>query len=134
MKLNHDKSNLKTVLLFIIWPVFGFVKNFFNKFSRTKALIFVAFFCLVGYCFRLVVPEYDSFRYMLDFEEAVSYGIMHLVEHQLLVGSFDLYSVASYALIKTFSSNPHILFAFWGGIFGFFMYKSFQFIIYSQRK
>lgn len=128
--MNYKKSTADAgrLLTFIIWPFWGFIVNFFKKPSKVNAFIFTAFCGLAGYFFKLSEPEYDSYRYALEFKEAVVFGISHFIEQRQLEGMIDFYSIFSYSFVKSFTSDPHILFAFWGCVFGYFMYMSLCFI------
>lgn len=128
--MSHKKNtaNIDTLLTFIVWPVLGFVINFFKKPSTQKGLIFASFYALVGYFFLLIDPVFDSYRYAVDFKQASAWGINQFLEYNAESGMLDLYNIYSYALVSLITNNPHVLFAFWGFIFGFFTYKTFEFI------
>lgn len=128
MSYKKNTANVGTLLTFIIWPALGFIINFFNKASKVNAFIFTAFCGLAGYFFKLTEPEYDSYRYALDFKNAIAFGISHFIEQRQLEGMIDFYSIFSYSFVTSFTSDPHILFAFWGCVFGYFMYMSLCFI------
>lgn len=133
--MNYKKSTADagTLLTFIIWPSVGFIVNFFKKPSTQKGILFATFYALVGYFFLLTDPAFDSYRYAIDFKQACTWGIESFLANNAESGMLDMYSIYSYRLVSILSDNPHMLFAFWGFIFGFFTYKTLQFSFDSAR-
>lgn len=140
MDTSKIKSNNKVIayLSFLVWPVFALVFAIFNyRSSWAKNIVWL--FCIF-FGFNLIVANelVDANRYqdmLIEWHEH-----MHISFWQLLVqiyegniGKGDFIQPILTYIVSTFSSDGRILFAFFGGVFGFF-YSRNIWLILDQAK
>lgn len=119
-----NKNSLLNIPIFFIFPFVSFLIAIRNLKSRTNGILFVAFCTLFGFSFAFSNDSADSYRVALVFNEFNYQSIYDIYQLYLLGGAPDLYRFLTYALVKSFTDNPKILFATFGLVFGFFWYLS----------
>lgn len=119
-----NKNSLLNIPLFFIYPFVSFLIAIRNLKSRTNGIVFIAFCTLFGFSFAFSNDSVDSYRVALVFNEFNYQSIYDIYQLYLLGGAPDLYRFLTYALVKSFTDNPKILFASFGLVFGFFWYLS----------
>lgn len=109
--------------MFFILPVIGFIFSLFNFRSKTTALIYVGFAMLFGYSISFSNSSADSFRYALafaNFDNTLNYNkIVDLYQAGELR---DLYRLLLFYFTSLFTSNPKVMYAVAGLVYGILSY------------
>jgi hypothetical protein len=118
------KPSLLNIPIFLFFPFIAFLISLRHLNTKTNAVIFVLFCILFGYAFTFQFDSADSYRIALVFHEFDYDSITDVIPLYLLGITPDLYEFFSFTLIKKFSNNPKMVFAFFGLVFGVFWYLS----------
>lgn len=122
------------ILIFILWPLGGFLYSLLNINSKLSKYIFISFFFFVGCSFKLTDSLYDSFRYADDYLEHIYYNDLNIRDIFSSLFSGEITDVYQYimAYVTSFVSNsPRILYGFYGLVWGFSVYYS---ILYTRQE
>tara|TARA_B100001146_G_scaffold224592_1_gene243075 strand:- start:484 stop:1722 length:1239 start_codon:yes stop_codon:yes gene_type:complete len=117
-------AGLGVPLIFIL-PVAGFITSLFNIRSKRSAIVYVLFAMLFGYAISFNNTSADSYRYaqaFAQFDNTLDYN--KIVEMYRSGELRDMYRLLLFYFISLFSSNPKVLYAFAGLIYGIFSYLS----------
>ncbi|WP_316790879.1 EpsG family protein [Pedobacter frigoris] len=111
-------------LLFAL-PVAGFFASLCNIRSKSSAFVYVAFAMLFGYAISFSDPSADSYRYaeaFQRFDNTLNYNtIVQLYRNGELR---DMYRLLLFYFVSLFSSNPKVVYACAGLVYGIFSYLS----------
>lgn len=117
-------AGLGVPMIFLL-PVIGFITSLCNIRSKTSAFVYVTFAALLGYAISFSDSSADSYRYARAFSE-----FDNALDYNALVNLYrsgelrDLYRVLLFYFTSIFSSNPKVMFAFAGVIYGILSYKA----------
>ncbi|MEY4835737.1 MAG: hypothetical protein RI980_1852 [Bacteroidota bacterium] len=120
--------------LFILLPLSGFLFSLFDFKSKKSAFIYVAFSILYGYSISFSETGADSYRYALafaNFDNSLNYD--RIITLYQLGELRDLYRLILFYLTSIFTSNPKVMYALAGGIYGFLSYLNLR-ILLNQKK
>ena len=128
----RDSVNIATIIIFFLaWPFVTTLVSIFNSVSvATKRFVTVAFSAIIGYNIYCFDVSGDSAHYVEHFIDYLNFGLN--LKETFAAGRVDVFTSLSYWLVGLFTNNPHILFAFWGALYGLVMFESFRLI--SKRK
>lgn len=121
---NKKIEGLGFSLLFVL-PIAGFITSLFNIRSKTSAFIYIVFAMLFGYSISFSNTSADSYRYaeaFARFDNTLTYNsIVRMYQSGELR---DMYRLLLFYLTSIFSSNPKVMYAIAGAIYGVFSYLS----------
>lgn len=120
--------------LFILLPWTGFLFSLFDFKSKKSGFIYVAFGMLYGYSIGFTDTGADSYRYALafaNFDNSLDYN--RIITLYQLGELRDLYRLILFYFVSIFSSNPKIMYAVAGGIYGLLSYLNLSILI-NQKK
>ena len=117
---------LKSVLVFSIWPLGGFLVALHNSFrSRIDRIVLWLFSGFVGICISLTLETSDFKHYILDFQESREMNFSGFF--QSIIDFFTLNSELTdlgnhtiYFMLSRFTTDPQILLLSLGLFYGFF--------------
>ncbi|WP_151674609.1 EpsG family protein [Patiriisocius marinus] len=121
--MKKTKIDLR-IPLFFIWPFGAFLVSFNTIASRKSQIIYIFFNTLFGYSFAFTDVSADSYRVAFGFNEFYYRNLSTIFNEYLNGYHTDLYRYSAISLVKNFTNNPKLLFAFLGFVFGVFSYKS----------
>ena len=116
--------------VFFLFPWLGFLLSLFNLRSRLSGYIYVAFAMLFGYSISFSETSADSYRYaeaFIIFDNSLNYDIIFTMYKNGEIR--DMYRLFLFYLTSLFSSNPKVLYAFVGLIYGTISYLSFKILL-----
>ncbi|MCH5213854.1 MAG: EpsG family protein [Muribaculaceae bacterium] len=111
------------ILFFIFFPFFAFVYSLSDIRKPALAFIFIAFYALFGYCNHFELISADIARIGYKFQTA--YNASNAFDLYNEGDRPDLYSSLLFYYLSPFTSNPKILCAFIGLIYGVLSYAVF---------
>ena len=124
-------NSLCNILLFLVWPFGGFLYTLFRPYNKITYLIFASFFFMIGCSFSFSDETVDSYRYAEEFVKTSGYDfITGLLYHTVILDRIDIYYGMVSLLLGSITDNPHMLYGFFGAIYGIFVCK--LFIIFKQ--
>jgi len=124
-------NSLFNFLLFVIWPLGGFIYNLTRPVNKVTYLIFVLFFFLIGCSFDFHDPSVDSYRYAQEFIEMSRYEFYTSFLYQIVISErIDFYYSLVAICIGSMTDNPHILYGIFGSFFGLLVCK--LFVLFKQ--
>src|SRR5690606_30386181 len=124
-----------SIPLFFIAPFLGFVVSLFRLRSRTSAVLYVLSAMLVGFSISFSDTSADSYRYAEAF-----YNFDNTLNFDRIVTMYqdgelrDLYRLLLFYFVSLFSTNPKILYAVAGLVYGVFSYLSIMTLIKTNKK
>ena len=119
-KYTNIECTLIVLLIFFLCPLLGLLLLcILNRNITNKAFIFCVIYAYIGYSIIFEDSNLDSYRYVEQFI-AITQGYTVSIFDNLKRGIIDIYSIISMEFIALFSNNPHVLFALWAAIFGYF--------------
>lgn len=127
------KPSLLNLILFPFLPFFSFLLSLRNLRSKTNTIVFLLFCVIYGYAFAFQYTKADSHSIATVFVTFDFKTLVDVYQVYILGGSPDIYKLGSFALIKNFSSNPKVLFAFYGLIFGILWYLSIRIFLKEKK-
>lgn len=127
------KPSLLNLVFFLFLPFFSFLLSLRNLKSKSNTIVFILFCVLYGFAFSFQYTKADSFRMAQVFVSFDFKTLVDVYQVYILGGSPDVYKLGSYALIKNISSNPKVLFAFFGLVFGILWYFSIKIFLKEKR-
>jgi hypothetical protein len=112
-----------SIPLFFILPWVGFLLSLFDLKSKRSAFVYIAFAMLFGYAISFSDSSADSYRYaqaFSRFDNTMNYDTLILMYRS---GELrDLYRLLLFYFTSLFSSNPKVMYAFAGLVYGVFSY------------
>lgn len=121
--------------LFFILPIAGFITALLNIRSKSSAFVYVAFAMLFGYAISFSDTSADSYRYaeaFSRFDNTLDYNkIVELYQNGELR---DLYRLLLFYVTSIFTSNPKIMYAFAGLVYGIFSYLALRVFVNERGK
>ena len=123
---DHKNRLGSLIAIFVLWPIVSLmmaIRQFRFKESR---VVFVLFALLLGFAFDFSDPLTDGSRYAQWFIEYGNKTFNDFLQDLSNLGQYgntDIYTTCSYFLFSRFTSNPHVLFVAWAGIYFFFLVK-----------
>lgn len=112
-----------SIPLFIVLPLAGFITSLFNVRSRSSAVVYVAFAALFGYAISFTNESADSYRYAIAFSEFDNTQNIDKIKFLYISGELkDVYQLVVFYITSLFSSNPKVMYALAGSIYGIFSY------------
>ncbi|WP_392447292.1 hypothetical protein ACF3OB_07465 [Capnocytophaga canis] len=115
-------SNI-SIPLFIVLPLAGFITSLFNVRSRSSAVVYVAFAALFGYAISFTNESADSYRYAIAFSEFDNTLNLDRIQQLYKNGELkDVYQLIVFYITSIFSSNPKVMYALAGSVYGIFSY------------
>lgn len=109
--------------LFFVLPIAGFLASLFNIRSKSSAIVYISFAMIFGYAISFSDMSADSYRYakaFAKFDNTLDYNtIVQLYRNGELR---DLYRLLVFYFVSLFSSNPKVMYAFAGLVYGIFSY------------
>lgn len=121
-------------LTFIIWPFATLVISFVNSKKSWAKNLFWLYCIYFGYTFTYIAHTSDAERYITYFvtlgkiESSLTAFLNFLTKN---TGYFDILNPMLSFILSRFTSDPRILYAFYGLIFGYF-YSRNIWILYNQ--
>lgn len=116
--------------VFFIQPFLGFCLSLYNIRSRASAVVYIMFAMMVGYAISFSNSSADSYRYaeaFISFDNTLDYNaIVRLYREGELR---DLYRLLLFYFVSIFSSNPKVMYAFAGLVYGVFSYLSLRVLV-----
>jgi len=107
------------ILLFILYPLLGFLNSLRELRGRSAAIVFVSFYALFGYCQDFLLETADIYRIGCWFETFKARDIISSFQSG---GSTDVYMWLVMSYVKLFSNNPKVCMAVFGMVFGYLSY------------
>lgn len=130
--MHKKKIDLRLPLLFI-WPFGAFLLSLKTIRSPFSAWVYILFSTLLGYSFSFSYTSADSYRVAWVFRN-FDYTDLSYVLAKYLDGAYpDFYKYLMYGIVQKFSTNPKVLFALFGFVFGYFSYKSLKLFFSDSR-
>ncbi|OBW42118.1 hypothetical protein AB670_01538 [Chryseobacterium sp. MOF25P] len=121
--------------LFFILPIAGFITALLDIRSKSSAFVYVGFAMLFGYAISFSDPSADSYRYAQSFSRfdntLDSDAIIALYQNGELR---DLYRLLLFYITSIFTTNPKIMYAFAGLVYGIFSYLSLRIFVNERGK
>lgn len=115
-------SNI-SIPLFIVLPLAGFITSLFDVRSRSSAVVYVAFAALFGYAISFTNESADSYRYAIAFSEFDNTLNLDRIQQLYKNGELkDVYQLIVFYITSIFSSNPKVMYALAGSVYGIFSY------------
>ncbi len=120
--ISIKKFSVLSLPLFLLWPFGAFLIALGNIQKWYSAVVIIGFTVLFGYSFSFTDTSADSYRIAYYFS-IFDFSSFSLLFQSYLEGNVaDLYYLLMYGTAKSISSNPKVLYALAGLIFGVFMY------------
>lgn len=129
----NKKISKLALPLFLIWPFGAFLLSLFDLKSKSSAIVYVAFSALFAYSFHFLSTGADSHRialYFINYSRTSS--ISDTIELFKTGGLTDLYLTLSFVVAKLFTTNPKVVFAWFGLVLGIFSYLSLRLLIENK--
>lgn len=124
MRYREVQYNFIIIIVFLIWPLLGFLLYLVLARQVTnKSFLFVIFYGYIGFSFLINNPALDSYRYAEQFE-SLSYANSYA--ESVKSGILDLYTFITMRIVSFCTHDVHYLFALWGGILGYFIASTFN--------
>lgn len=107
------------ILLFLINPLWAFLKAMKNLLDRNALIVFVLFYALYGYAISFELTTADSYRIGARFcQTDFSWWLVwQMYEAGALT---DVYLIFVFSVLKPFTDNPKILYGIFGLVMGIF--------------
>lgn len=118
------------LLLLFVWPFLAFLISVRKLDQKVWQIVFVLFCGLFGYCQDFSLTTSDCYRIALQFQ---SFDMEDIFRRYAEGQSPDLYMNLLYSLLRALTSNPKVLFAVVGLIFGY-LYCQCISIVYIHLK
>lgn len=121
-------------LMFFIHPLSGFIISLLNFKSKASMLVYIMFAALFGYAISFNNSSADSYRYAIafkNFDNTLDYS--EIVEMYRRGELRDLYRLLLFYFTSLFTSNPKIMYAIAGLIYGVFSYFSLKIFIKETK-
>jgi hypothetical protein len=109
--------------MFFILPILGFLVSLNNIRSKSSAIVYIAFAMLFGYAISFTDTSADSYRYaeaFARFDNSLDYN--RIVEMYQGGELRDMYRMLLFYFVSLFSSNPKVMYAFAGLVYGVLSY------------
>lgn len=116
--------------VYLINPFIALLTSLTSLQKRSSRIILFLWCILFGLMFMPFEETGDAYQYYLAFSQFKTSDFWGIVKDYFSFDSptKDLYVSFSYFIVKSFTNNYHILFAFWGTVFGYFYVRSIKFI------
>ncbi|GGE00573.1 EpsG family protein [Planktosalinus lacus] len=116
--------------VFFIQPLVGFCLSLYNIRSRVSGIVYVLFAMVIGYAISFSNTSADSLRYaeaFMRFDNTLDYNALVRLYRE---GELrDLYRLLLFYFVSIFSSNPKVMYAFAGLVYGVFSYLSLRVLV-----
>jgi hypothetical protein len=127
--MNKKNAGLGFPVFFLV-PWLGFVLSLQNLRSKTSAFVYIAFAMLFGYAISFADSSADSYRYAQSFARFDNTLDYNILVYMYRTGELrDLYRVLLFYFTSIFSTNPKVMYAFAGLVYGVFSYLSFTIFV-----
>ena len=123
--LTVRKISKMGVPLFFILPWVGFCSVLFNLRAKKSAVIFVLFAALFGFAISFSDTSADSYRYAEAFKRFDNTLDYNRILTMYRSGELrDVYRLVVFYISSMFSTNPKVMYALAGLVYGVFCYSS----------
>lgn len=133
-----EKTNSRSLILFLISPILGLVEAFRDLKSKQSRLVLFGFCLCFGICFSVGIERFegssDGISMRQEFEEAKNLTtdqyISYLSEYfEFDRGAQDIYIVSVAFFVGKFTENYHFFFLFLAFVFAFFQIKCLKYFV-----